>query len=48
VPKEEEVVIAALEEGSIQPKIREPLRHRYLRVEIEISLGNERVSRATC
>ena len=40
----EELVIVALEEGSVEPKPREPLRRRPLRVEVDTGMG----SRATC
>ena len=40
----EELVIIALEEGSVEPKPREPLRRRRLRVEVNNGMG----SRSTC
>jgi len=43
VPREE-LAIVALEEGSVEPKPREPLRRWPLRVEVDTSMG----SRAAC
>ena len=36
----EELTIVALEEGSIEPKAREPLRCRPLRVEVDTGMGS--------
>ena len=36
----EELVIVALEEGSVEPKPREPLRRRPLRVEVDTGMGS--------
>ncbi len=40
----EELAIVTLEEGSVEPMPREPLRHRPLRVEVDTGMG----SRAAC
>ena len=35
----EELAVVALEEGSVEPKPREPLRRRPLRVEVDTGMG---------